>query len=786
MLRTRPGFAAAAIISLSLGIGACTAIFSIVDAVLLRSLPYRESDRIVQLREINEKGLQIPVAEPNFIDVKERNRSLESIAQYTGSNATVTGAREAVRTRVITVSSDFFKVLGVSPVTGRAFLPEENQSGARAVAVVSYGFWQQMLGASQNLSEKVLRIDDRSYEVVGVMPAGLGFPREGEIWIPRALFPPQTSRTAHNWSAIARLADGVTLEQARADVSTIGKQLKQQHGSEIDATDIALIPIQEYMTGNVRQGLLVILAAVGLLLLVACANVTNLLLAQITGRQREFAVRAALGATRAKLARQFITENVLLAVIAGALGSLLAIWGVDLLLSFGQSNLPRADEVGIDTRALAFTMMLSLAVAVALGVLSSLRFSFNDLQTALKESSRGQSSYGSGTQLRSMLVATQVALTMVLLVGAGLLIRSFMKLIEIDPGFRPDSTVVMNLSFPSTRDPERQKQIAGEYRELVGKISNIPGVTVAGGINSLPMTRAGSNGTFFINNDLSNTGYAEYRQATPGYFAAMGIPLLRGRLFEEGDGPDSTHVAVISQSLAEKTWPGEDSIGRQIQFGNMDGDLRLLHIVGVVGDVRERGLDQGVGHTIYAYSLQRPISTSLSIVARAESDSAALVSAMRQTVQSLSPELPANFSTLERIFSSSLDSRRFSLMIFTTFAIVALVLAVTGIYGVMSYTVAQRTQELGIRLALGARTSDVMKMVVIQGMKLSLAGVVLGLAASFAASRMLESLLFGVGTIDTITFATIPLILVLASLLACYVPARRATKVDPIVALRYE
>jgi predicted permease len=740
----------------------------------------------LQLREINEKGLPIPVAEPNFNDVREGNRSLDSIAQYAGSNLTVTGANEAVRTRVVRVSGDFFKVLGVSPAIGRAFLPEETQPGTRAVAIVSYGFWQQMLGGNQNLSEKVLKINDLSYEVVGVMPAGLGFPREAEIWIPRALFPAQTSRTAHNWSAIARLADGVNLEQARADVSTIGKQLKQQYGSEIDATDFALIPIHEFMTSNVRQSLLIILAAVGLLLLVACANVTNLLLAQITGRQREFAVRAALGATRFKLARQFITENVMLALIAGALGSLLAIWGVDFLMSLGQRNLPRADEIGVDMRALAFTLMLSLAIAVALGVLASLRFSLNDLQTGLKESSRGQSAYGAGTRLRSTLVSAQVALTMVLLVGAGLLTRSFMKLIEIDPGFRPDSTVVMNLALPSTRDPERQKQIAGEYRELVERISHLPGVTVAGGINSLPMSGTGSNGAFFINNDRSNSGYADYRQATAGYFAAVGIPLLRGRLFEESDGPDSPHVAVISQALAEKTWPGEDPIGRQIQFGNMDGDLRLLHIVGIVGDVRELGLDQGVGQTIYAYSLQRPISTNLSIVARAESDSATLISAMRQTVQSLNPELPVNFSTLEKVFSSSLDTRRFSLVIFTTFAIVALVLAVTGIYGVMSYTVAQRTQEIGIRLALGAHTGAVLKMVIFQGMKLSFAGVVLGLAASFAASRLLESFLFGVATIDTVTFATIPVILVLASLLACYIPARRATKVDPIIALRYE
>jgi len=782
---SKAGFTAAAVISLALGIGACTAIFSVVDGVLLRSLPYPDADSIVQLREVSEKGSLMPVCEPNYLDARARSSSLEAIAQYSGSVTTVTGGSEPVRTRAFEVSGDFFRVLGVRPVMGREFLPEENQYGGRAVAVVSYGFWRRLLGGRTDLTNTTLTLEEQSFDVIGVMPAGFAFPRETEVWIPRSVFPPHTSRTAHNWSVIARVRSGVPLEQARADLSAIGKQLKVEHGAQIDAVDFALIPLQEYLVGNVRSGLLILLGAVGFLLLIACANVANLMLAQLAARQKELAVRAALGATRWRLARQFITESVLLAAVAGLFGALLSFWGVKALIGVDQKALPRLDEIGVDGRALLFTLGLSFVVAVVLGLVPALRSSGTDLVSNLKEAGRGHSSGAASSRLRGLLVVSQVALTLVLLIGAGLLGKSFLRLLQIDPGFRAESAVAMDVSLASSEDKKQQAQQAQFNQQLLERLGRIPGVVAVGAVSALPMTGTGSNGTFLIDNDRANTGYAEYRVASPGYFAAMGIPLLRGRLFEQADTADSIHVAVISQSLARKVWPDEDAIGKRIQFGNMDGDLRLLNVVGIVGDVREK-LDSDVRPTVYADSFQRPQRSSLSIVARASTGTAGLIAAMRGELNAADPQLPANFRTLEQVFSSSLDDRRFNLILFGVFGVVALVLAITGIYGVMSYSVTQRTNEIGIRIALGAKASDVLRLIVGQGMALAGIGLVIGVAGALALTRLLSSLLFAVTTTDLSVFAGVSALLSGIALLACYLPARRATKVDPMVALRCE
>jgi ABC-type lipoprotein release transport system permease subunit len=812
-LLARPGFTVLAVFTLALGIGACTAIFSVVDGVLLRPLPYPDAERIVQVREINSKGHQIAFAEPNFRDVRARSRTLEAVAQYNGELATVTGGIAPVRALTYAVSGDFFHVLGTQPVVGRTFLPDESKPGSAPVAVVSYGFWQKLLGGRSNLSGTTLRVMEQNVTVVGVMPAGFAFPRDTEVWVPRELFPEETSRSAHNWRVVARVRSDVGIEQARAEVSAIGKQLKQEFGKDVDAVDFTVVPQQEYLVGNVRRPLIMIFVAVGFLLAVACANVANLLLAQVTARQREFAVRSALGATRLRLARQFITENLLLALTAGAFGVLLSFWGVDLLLSLNRQSLPRMSEIGVNARAIAFTLGLSLLIAAVLGVVPLVRFSTRDLETNLREAGTGARGYA-GRHMRSLLVVTQMALTLVLLVGAGLLGKSFYRLLRIDPGFRTEGAVAMELSLPDPRmDEQRYKQFMESYKrlkeqgiapdinvqltaeeerqrlfqkQLLERLSTTPGVVAAGSINRLPLTGGGADGTFFINNNPARKGQSDYRLASAGYFAAMRIPLLRGRTFDSSDQPNAPSAAVISQSVARKYWPNEDPIGQTIQFGNMDGDLRLLHVVGVVGDVHDYGVDVPVVPTIYGNALQRLPSSSLTVVVRGQGETSAFVPAMREAVRSLDPQVPLKFRTLDEVFSSSLDQRRFSLVIFGVFGIAALLLAAMGIYGVTSYAIAQRTQEIGLRMALGAQASDVLKLVLRNGMSLAFIGAGIGLAGAYAVTRVMSSLLFEVVPTDLATFTTVSVGLIVVALLACYIPARRATKVDPLVALRYE
>ncbi len=812
-LLTRRGFTSLSVLTLALGIGACTAIFSVVDGVLLRPLPYPESERIVQLRELNAAGKQIRFAEPNFLDVRARSLTLEAIAQYGGGSATVTGGSEPVRAAVFRVSGDFFRVLGTQPFLGRTFATEESKPGGVPVVVISHDFWRRVLGGRSDLSGTTLRISNKGFTVVGVMPPGFNFPQNAEVWTPRETSVPETSRSAHNWHVVARVLPTIKIEQARAEVSAIGKQLKQEHGKEMDAVDFALIPQQEDMVGNVRGALMMILVAVGFLLAVACANVANLLLAQVTARQREFAVRSALGASRLHLARQFITENLLVTLAAGALGVLLSFWGVELLVGLNQQNLPRVTEIAVDLRAIAFTLGLCLFIAVVLGLVPLLRFSSKDLEGSLRETGRGQSGQA-GQRLRSSMVVAQMALTVILLVAAGLLGKSFYRLLQIDPGFRTESAVAMELNLPNVGvdkkryqdfmqaygrllehgiPPDTTVQVTAEeerqrlfQEQLLERLGQLPGVSAVGTISLLPLRGDGPDGTFLINNDPARKGSADFRRASAGYFAAMGIPLLRGRTFDRSDQPNSPHAALISESMARKYWPNENPIGEAIQFGNMDGDLRLLHVVGVVGDVHDRGVDAATKPMVYANGLQRLPSSSMSVVVRAQVSPAALVPAMREAVRSLDPQLPLNFRTLDQVFSSSLDQRRFSLVIFGAFGTVALLLAAMGIYGVTNYAVTQRTHEIGIRMALGAQVRDVLKLVLRNGMSLALIGAALGVAGAFATTRVMSSLLFGVAPTDPATFTAVIVVLIVVAFLACYLPARRATRVDPLVALRNE
>jgi putative ABC transport system permease protein len=811
-LSKRPAFTALAVITLALGIGASTAIFSVVDAVLLRSLPYPDAQQIVQLREVIASGGQMAFAELNFVDLRERTRTLETVAQYSGGLTTVTGGAEPVRVTAFSVTDDFFRVLSTQPVVGRTFISDESKRRER-VAVVSFGFWQRLLGGKSDLSNTFIKVFDENCVVIGVMPAGFAFPSTAEIWVPHELLARPSTRSAHNWAAIGRMRPGVNIDQARAELGGIGKQLKQEHGKEMDAVEFTAISQQEYMVGNVRGGLLVMLGAVGFLLAVACANVANLLLAQVTARQREFAVRTALGATRTRLARQFITENLLLSLAGGALGILLAFWGIDLLLALNQKSLPRLNEIGVDARAMVFTIGLAMLIAVVLGLVPLFRYSNKKLEATLRGTARGQTNPAS-QRLRGLLVVGQMALTLVLLVGAGLLGKSFYRLLQIDPGFQAESAVVMQISTPnSSPDKKRIEEFLKAYellrergivpepkadltveqkrqlqfqQQVVELVSQVPGVTAAGSINRLPLTGNASSGHFLINNNPSRTGQAEYRIATGGYFSAMAIPLLRGRTFTAADQLNSPNAAIISQSVATNYWPNEDAIGQTIQFGNMDGDLRLLHVVGIVGDVHADGIDAPPKPTVYANALQRQPSSQLAVVARGAVPPAVLIPGMRQAVKSLNPDLPVEFRTLEQVFASSLDQRRVSVVIFSVFGSVALLLAALGIYGVTSYAVVQRTQEIGIRMALGARMSDVLKLVLRSSMTLTLIGAGIGVAGALALTRLMTTLLFGVTATDVPTFIVVAVALIAVALISCYIPARRATKVDPLVALRYE
>lgn len=789
-LLKRPGFAVIAIATLALGIGATTTIFSVVDALLLRGLPYADAERLVLLREVGAKGNQMALAEPNFEDVQASSRSFDALAISAGSfPLVVTGGSEPSRAQVSLASRRFFEVMGVQPVAGRAFLPEEEKYGGPVVALLSYGYWQKMFGGRADFNAIRLNVDGISCSVVGVMPPGFAYPAETEVWMTRNTDPPSTSRTAHNWPVIGRLRAGVSLAQARAELSGIGKQLRQTHGENMDAVDFALIPLQTYLTRNVREGLWLLLGAGSLLLLMACANYANLMLAQFTTRQREFMVRAALGASRWRLVRQLMIENALVTLPATALGALLASFGVSLLLVLGKDALPRVNTVAVDGRVLLFSIGIAGVIAVTMGLLPAFRLRKQDLQAGLKESGRGQSADGTKKRLRGGLVAAQIGLTLVLFAGAGLLGRSFLKLMQIDPGFQTDRAMAMTLSLPSSISPQEDERHRQFYLQLLERVGQLPGVTAVGGINVLPLADRGANGTFLINDDPSQRGYAEYRVASGGYFPAMNIPLLSGRMFGGADTVNSPHVAVISRSLAQKYWPNEDPIGKRIQFGNMDTDKHLLHVVGVVGDVRDVNLEREARPTVYAFSLQRPQwwqVARLAIVVRTQANPQALIPELRAAVLSLRSDVPISFKTLDRVFSASLDGHRFSLVIFGVFAVTALILAVGGIYGVMSYVVTQRTHEIGIRMALGARAADVLRLIVSSGMRPVLLGVAVGLAGAIAVTRLMASMLFGVTPTDAVTFATVSLGLIVVALLACYIPARRATKVDPLVALRYE
>ena len=811
MLRRSPGFATVALFSLALGIGASTSIFSVVDAVLLRALPYPNPQQIVRVWEQAPDGHGMQLADPNFDDFRTQNDTFAYLAEYAELVRSVSGGTEPVRVPIAQVTSGFFEALGVAPYRGRAFAPEEQRLPGTPAAIVSYGYWRRYLGGATDLSKFHLTMEGAVYPVIGVMPEGFDFPAGVAAWIPRE-FPLALSRTAHGPNCLGRVRDGITVAQARANLSAIARRIKAQYGKDADLNAAAVVPLADAMVGDVRTALVTLLAAVGLLLLVACANVAGLLLARNSARSKELAVRVALGAGRGRLLQQFLAESFALSSAGGVLGILLAAWAVKVLPAILPANLPRQQGIAVNTSVLLFALAAIVAVAVSLGLFAAGRAAQEDLQETLASSSRSFTGTGASQRFRGFVVIGEISTTLVILIGAGLLGRSFLRLIDTSPGFRQQNLITMEFSPPNPQGQAfamDQPAVARQVHlmeDISARLRTIPGVESVGLAGAMPVA-AGDNladGSFLILNsgkppvnfdefgrmsqNPSQVGHALYCVAGEEYFRTLGIRLIRGRMFGEQDHWSSPHVAVISESLARQRWPNQDPIGQVIEFGNMDGNLKPLTIVGIAGDVRAQGLDFPPSPVIYVDYRQRGfnINSQPTILMRSAVPVGEIVSAARGIFHDLAPDAPVKISTFADEMGGWLADRRFLLLLVGLFAVAALALAAVGIYGVVAFSVTRRTQEIGIRMALGAARADILRLVVGEGARLAVSGVAVGIAASFAITHLLSSLLFGVSATDPITFAGVAVVLCLVALLASYIPARRAMRLDPNSALRYE
>ncbi|HEV2915195.1 MAG TPA: ABC transporter permease [Pyrinomonadaceae bacterium] len=803
MLIKSRAFTLVAVLALALGIGANTAIFSVVNAVLLRKLPYAQPERVVRIWGTNTQQ-SVPrgegdyydfnISTNDFADWRASNHVFESIAVFSSlGSVTLTGRDEPVRLRCPVVSADFFKVLGVQPALGRFFLPEEEQQGKHRAVVLSYGTWQGRFNADPNIVGQTLVLSGNSYTVVGVAPKEFEHPRpnptaEPEMWRPLALQLEPGERNNHWLHAIARLKPGVTTEQAQAEMNLINGQLERQYPDSNTGRGVRLSSLHESMVGNIRSALSVLFGAVGFVLLIACANVANLLLARSSTRQREMAIRTALGASRLRVIRQLLTESVLLSVLGGALGLLIALWATDLLIGLSGGEIPRLSAISIDARMLGFTAAVSLLTGIIFGLAPALEASRPDLNVSLKEG--GRVATGRGRQrFRQALIVSEVALSLVLLIGAGLMMKSFWRLQHVNLGFNPENLLTMYVSLPQTRYPE-QSQAALVQQRIVERISALPGVASAASVSILPLSGGNSCDGVMIEGrpaaTASDVPCVEVRSISPDYFRTMGVPLVRGRALNDHDTSDAPAVVVVNESLVRRLFPGEDPLGRRINHSAPDKPQVWREIVGVVGDIRHFGPDAEARPEFYEPQLQAP-NWGTGLVVRASGDLTNLAAAVRGEVRALDPDLPVyNLKSMEELVSETVAQPRFRTLLLAIFAAVALLLSATGLYGVMNYWVTQRTREIGVRMALGAQARDVLRMVVGQGMILAAIGVAVGLVAAFGLTRLINSLLFNVSATDPLTFACVALALCVVAFLASYLPARRATKVDPMVALRYE
>ena len=784
-----PGFTVAVVLTLALGIGANTAIYSVVNAVLLRPLPYPDPDHLVRLWSTHARTNRWGdwVSYPDFKDWREQNRNFEDMAAYRFWLFNVTGGEYPEVVPGVYVTHNLFSVLHAKPMLGRSFLSEEDQPGRNQVVILSFGLWQRRFGSDPGLVGRTVTIGDQSHTVVGIMPPGFGFPgRETNVWIPHGPLEELPQRGSHNFRVVARLKPGVTVEQAQAEMDAVAAGLAERYPSNRDL-GVKVLGLQRTLTNEVRQPLIILLGAVGLVLLIACANVANLLLARGVARRRETAVRQAIGAGRRRLIRQSLTEDVLLALLGGVAGLLLAFWGVQFLIGLAP-DIPGLEQTTIDAQVLVFTLALSVATGLMFGTAPALQGSKVDLSDALKEAGT-RSTAGSGhRRTRSLLVMTEMALASMLLVGAGLLLRSFLRLVRVDPGFNPENVLTAMVPLSSTKYPEPRRQ-AAFFKEVIDRIATLPGVEAASAATSVPLLTNDAGG-FEVEGHLGRPDeifvQAERPAVTPDHFRVLGISLLKGRIFTWADNESSPEVAIISESLAQQYWPGEDPIGKRVSFNRGNGQRVWRQVVGVVNDVKHDGLETRVYPAIYVPLLQFP-SAFGTLVVRARTDPSGLAGAIRREVMAVDKDVPVfRVQTMDRLISDSVSRRRFQMMLLAIFATVALALAAAGIYGVMMYSVSQRTHEIGIRVALGASSGDVLRLVLRQGLVLTVAGVAIGLISSLALTRVLSGLLYGVSAMDPATFLVFPSVLIAVALLACYLPARRATKADPMVALRYE